>query len=261
MRITVSIIKTLLLVTLISAILTIALSYCSNNCENWYYQWGNAITIGVFASSFIVLISEYVRYKHLKNEIEIDLYYNLSLLYFKLSAVLSLIEKSTKEPYPQLSSSSLQPQSNEINNCNNKIRQDIVQYYLLHNNDILRKAKHFALDTIPKLTNVVFAIRRLEVAVNEDIFSIQIEKKRSGQTDVYAEESPLITALLPASNGTLKEIKKLIDDNVVESIEEFLLALSQSKSNNFDWKKDKDQFLKALQPVFTYENQNNHVIF
>ena len=261
MRITVSIIKTLLLVTLISAILTIALSYCSNNCENWYYQWGNAITIGVFASSFIVLISEYVRYKHLKNEIEIDLYYNLSLLYFKLSAVLSLIEKSTKEPYPQLSSSSLQPQSNEINNCNNKIRQDIVQYYLLHNNDILRKAKHFALDTIPKLTNVVFAIRRLEVAINEDIFSIQIEKKRSGQTDVYAEESPLITALLPASNGTLKEIKKLIDDNVVESIEEFLLALSQSKSNNFDWKKDKDQFLKALQPVFTYENQNNHVIF
>lgn len=261
MRITVSIIKTLLLVTLISAILTIALSYCSNNCENWYYQWGNAITIGVFASSFVVLISEYVRYKHLKNEIEIDLYYNLSLLYFKLSAVLSLIEKFTKEPYPQLSSSSLQPQSNEINNCNNKIRQDIAQYCLLRNNDVLRKAKHFALDTIPKLTNVVFAIRRLEVAINEDIFSIQIEKKRSRQTDVYAEESPLITALLPASNGTLKEIKKLIDDNVVESIEEFLLALSQSKSNNFDWKKDKDQFLKALQPVFTYENQNNHVIF
>lgn len=248
-------------ITLVCFLLTIPLAYFQGDCENWGWLWGNSIAIGVFASSLVVFISEYVKYKHLKNEIEIDLYYNLSLLYFKLSSVLSLIEESTKDPYPQLTPSSLQPQSNEINNCNNKIRQDIVQYCLLRNNNVSRKAKHFALDTIPKLTNIVFAIRNLVVAINEDFFNIQIEKKRSGQTNVYADEPPLIPALLPASNGTLKEIKNLIDDNVVESIEEFLLAISQSRSNNFDWKKDKDHLLKALQPVFTYENQNNHVIF
>ena len=45
----------------------------------------------------------------------------------------------------------------------------------------------------------------------------------------------------------------------LELVKKFAGAFSACQT--VDWKKDKDQFLKALQPVFTYENQNNHVIF
>ncbi len=247
MKITVVTIKVLFWITLISVIITIPLSLCNVCCGIWFAQWGCAIAIGVFASSFVVLISEYIRYKHLKNEIESDIYFNLSLLYLKLKSTLSIIDKSYKEPIPRLTSSFLKPQTQEINNSNEKVKHDILLYCTLRENEMSKEAKSFALQTTPLLINIIFALRDVDVAINEDTIDVykdnleSYKQYRGGQRDNYCEKQPHITSSSPHTNAVLQNVKSLMNDELFDSLESLLLAISNSKSNCFDWRKDKER--------------------
>ncbi len=252
MKITVATIKVLLWVTVISFILTILLSLYYDKCENWGFLWGDTITVGVFASSLIVLLNEIVRYKNLKNESKTDLYYNLSLLYLKLKTILSEIDKSYKEPLTRLTSSFLRPQATEINDSNEKVRFGIIRYCPLHKNDVSKNANTFSLQTTPILINIISALWDVEIAVNEDIFDVHkrnydsFRNYQCGQIESYVEQLPHITATSSHSNEALQKVKSLIDDELFNSLESFLLAISISKSNNFDWKKDKERVLQLV---------------
>lgn len=252
MKTTIATIKVLLWITVISFILTIPLSLYSDKCGNWGFQWSNAITVGVFASSLVVLLSEFVKYKHLKSETEIDLYFNLSLLYLKLKTILSEIDKSYKEPLTRLTSSFLRPQTTEINDSNEKVRYGILRYGPLHKNDVSKNAKTFALQTTPKLFNIISALKGVEIAINEDILKVyernidSIRQYRCGQIENYVEQQPHITATSSHTNEALQKVMNLINEGLFNSIESFLLVISKSNRNNFDWKTDKERILEIV---------------
>ena len=253
MKTTIATIKVLLWITVISFILTIPLSLYSDKCGNWGFLWSNAIIVGVFASSLVVLLSEFVKYKHLKNETEIDLYYNLSLLYLKLKTILSKIDKSYKEPLSQMTSSFLRPQTTEINDSNEKVKYGIIRYCPLHKNDVLKNANSFALQTTPKLFNIISALKGVEIAINEDVLKVyesnidSIRQYRCGQIDNYVEQQPHITATSSHTNEALQKVMNLINEGLFNSIESFLLVISKSNRNNFDWKTDKERILEIVQ--------------
>lgn len=252
MKTTVSTIKVLFWITAISVILTIPLSFYNVYFGNWVAQWTNAILVGVFASSLVVLISEYVRYKHMKSSVESDLYYNLTLLYIKLKYTLSSIDQAYQGRIKQLTSSFLCPQTTEINDGQEKIRYGIIQYCTLHKNNISRNAKTFMLQTTPKLLNIISSLKGIEIAVNEDILDVynsnlnSLRQYRCGKIDNYVEQQPIITATSSHTNLALQKVINFINDDLFNSIESFLLTISKSKSNNFDWEKDKERILKMV---------------
>lgn len=252
MKLTVATIKVLLWVTTISVILTIPLSFCNDYFGSWTVQWTNAILVGVFASSLVVLISEYIRYKHLKSGIESDLYYNLSLLYLKLRTAISVIDKSYKKPQPQLTRAFLHPQTEEINNCNEKLRRDIGEYCTIRRNEVSREADAFVKQTLPVLINTLFALREIEVAIIEDTLDVQnsniesFRQYRCGHTEKYIEQPIHITATSSHANLALQKVKNFINDELLDSLESFLITISIIPSNNFDWEKDKERILALV---------------
>jgi predicted nucleic-acid-binding Zn-ribbon protein len=252
MKTTVSTIKVLFWVTAISVILTIPLSFYNVYFGNWVAQWTNAILVGVFASSLVVLISEYVRYKHMKSSIESDLYYNLSLLYLKLRTALSVIDKSYKEPRPQLTRTFLHPQTGEINNCNEKLRYDIGNYCTIRRNEVSREADAFIKQTLPVLINTHFALKEIEVAIIEDTLDVQnnniesFEQYRCGHTEKYIEQPIHITATSSHTNIALQNVKSFINDELFDSLESFMITISKIPSNNFDWEKDKERIIALV---------------
>ena len=250
MKVTVVTLKVLFWITVCSAILTFLLSFVNNNCKDWFLVWSNSIAIGVFASSLVVLISEFVRYRHLKGDIESDLYFNLSLLYLKLRTVLFEIEKSYKDPLPQLTQAFLQPQAKEINNCNEKVKYNILRYNTLHENDVSKGAKIFMIQTIPHLIDICFALKNIEVAIIEDTIEVNksnlesLKRFKNGQMEYYNEQQPCITSSSSRTNVALQKVESLINDELFDALESFLFAISISKSNNFNWKKDKERILQ-----------------
>ena len=252
MKVTVVTIKVLLWVTVSSFIFTIPLTFYNDYCGSWVIQWTDAILVGVFASSLVVLISEYVRYKHLKSGIESNLYYNLSLLYLKLRTVISVFDKSYKEPQPQLTRAFLHPQTEEINNCNEKLRRDIGEYHTIRRNEVSREADAFFIQTLPGLINTLLALREIEVAIIEDTLDIQnsniesFRQYRCGNTEKHIEQPIHITATSSHSNLALQKVKSLINDELLDSLESFLITISKIPSNNFDWEKDKERILALV---------------
>lgn len=252
MRITVSTIKVLLWITVISMIVTILLSLYNNYCGNWFILWGNSITSGIFASSLVVLISEFVRYKHLKSKFESELYYNLSLPYLKLKSTVYAIDKSYQEPLPRLTSAFLKPQLAEITDSTEKAKHNILQYCTMRENEVTKNSKSFALHTAPRIFNIIFAIRDIEVAINKDILAVYQNKinsfnhNRNELVKDSNKQHPRIVASSPITNEALQKVVALINDELFESIESLLTAISNSKSNNFDWGKDKERVLKLV---------------
>ena len=181
-----------------------------------------------------------------------DLYYNLSLLYLKLKTILSEIDKSYKEPLSQMTSSFLRPQTTEINDSNEKVKYGIIRYCPLHKNDVLKNANSFALQTTPKLFNIISALKGVEIAINEDILKVyernidSIRQYRCGQIENYVEQQPHITATSSHTNLALQKVKNFINDELLDSLESFLITISKIPSNNFDWEKDKERILALV---------------
>lgn len=252
MKITVITIKVIFWITIICFISSIPLSFCSYHYGSWVILWINTIIIGLFASSLVLLLSEFVRYKHLKCETEVDLYYNLSLLYYHLRAIISSIDKSNKEPLTNLTSTFLRPQLTVINDSNEKVKYGIIRYCVLHKSMIAENAKIFILQTTPNLYNIISALRNIEIAVNEDILDVynsnldSLRQYRCGIIKNYIEQQPIITTTSYHTNLALQKVINLINNDLFNSIESFLLIISKSKSNNFDWEKDKERFLKMV---------------
>ena len=173
-------------------------------------------------------------------------------MYIKLKYTLSCIDESYKGHITQLTSSFLNLQTTEINNCQEKIRYGIIQYCTLHKNDVSRNAKTFILQTTPKLLNIISTLKGVEIAVNEDILDVynnnieSFKQYRCGKIQNYVEQQPIITATSYHTNLALQKVINLINDDLFNSIESFLLIISKSKSNNFDWEKDKERFIKGI---------------
>ena len=92
----------------------------------------------------------------------------------------------------------------------------------------------------------------VEIAINEDILKVyernidSIRQYRCGQIENYVEQQPHITAISSHTNKALQKVMNLINDELFNSIESFLLVISKSNRNNFDWKTDKERILEVV---------------
>ena len=252
MKTSVYIIKIFLVVTIVSALIALPLSYYQVNCGKWGYLWGNAIFIGVFASSLVALICEYIRYLNSKKEIEINSYKNLSLIYVKLKTIVFEINNYFNNPELKIVTPFMQPQKEDVSNCLIRLSVGVDTYFVLKENTVTKSIKPFKQNTCFRISSLFLAFQEVDVAINEDIRDVYVNNLeglkhvRSGQIDGYEEQQPHITVSSPHTNKALQKVVSLINDELFDSIESFLFAISQSKSNNFDWGKDKERILKLM---------------
>lgn len=247
------VIRILLVVSLVSALATMPLSYCQSNCAKWGYLWGNAITIGVFASSFVALVSECIHYINQKNAIEKNLYRNVALVYMKLRTIYAEINRTYIKPEQMLGPSFLKPQTLDINNVLIQITFDINTYDTFRHSTVASSIEQFRQYTYSKISDILMAMKAVELAINEDIldeYKSNLEsfnQYKRGQSYNYTEQQPLITSSSPHTNKALNNVTGLITDELFDSIESILLSISKRKSNNFDWKKDKERILSLVE--------------
>lgn len=252
MRHSVIIIKILLVVSIVCALISIPLSYFQDICGNWGYFWGNAIAIGIFASSFVALSSEYIHYKNQKNEIEKNLYRNIALIFVKLKTVYSEINQSHENAERELSTSFLHPQMEDINNLLIQIIFDANIYSVIRDDIVAKSIKHLRHNTSTYISNLLIDLREVEVAINEDILDVykknleSLHQYKNGMADNYIEQHPHITSSSQHTNDALQKVVGHLNDGLFDSLESLLLAISKRKSNNFDWKKDKERILKLV---------------
>lgn len=245
-------IKILLVVSIVCALISIPLSYCQHTCGNWGYLWGNAIAIGIFASSFVALSSECIHYINEKNAIEKNLYRNVALIYVKLKTVYSEINQSYEKPERELSNSFLHPQMNDINKLLMQITFNTNSYSVIREDVVAESIKHIRHNTSIHISNLLIDLREVEVAINEDILDVykrnldSLHQYKSGMADNYIEQHPHITSSSQHTNDALKKVVGDLNDELFDSLESLLLAISKRKSNNFDWEKDKERILKLV---------------
>ena len=126
---------------------------------------------------------------------------------------------------------------------------DFETYYVLRGSIISASINHFKEETAIWISNALVSISEVEIAINEDINDVYknnisvLYQYKSGQIEQYTEQQPHITSSSPHINDALMKVVNLINDDLFSSIESLLYTLSQSKRNNFNWKKDKEQIL------------------
>ena len=252
MRNSVIIIEILSVVTIVCALISIPLSYFQHICGNWGYLWGNAIAIGIFASSFVALSSECIHYINEKNAIEKNLYRNVALIYVKLKTVYSEINQSYEKPERELSTPFLHPQMNDINKLLMQITFNTNIYSVIREDVVAESINHLRHKTSTFISNLLVDLREVEVAINEDILDVykrnldSLHQYKNGMASNYIEQQPHITSSSQHTNDALQKVVGHLNDGLFDSLESLLLAISKRKSNNFDWKKDKERILKLV---------------
>lgn len=252
MKTNVFLIKLFLVVSIVCALISIPLSYCQHICGGWGFLWGNAIAIGIFASSFVALSAECIHYINHKNEIEKNLYRNVALIYAKLKTIYSEINQSYEKPERELSASFLHPQLNDINNLLMQITFNTNIYSVVRDDVVAKSIKHLRHNTSTYISNLHNDLREVEVAINEDILDVykknleSLHQYKNGLADNYIEQRPHITSSSQHTNDALQKVVGDLNDELFDSLKSLLLAISKRKSNNFDWEKDKERILKLV---------------
>jgi hypothetical protein len=245
MKLTVLTIKVFFWVSLALLIVTGVISFWLMFNDSRMAEWIAAVLIGVFGSSTVVMLCEYVRYIHQKRENEDLFYYNLSLIYIKLLFILSDIKRVTNNPHQYLNNSFLQPQISDIHTSLGVLSQ--MDYCQIRNNRFGKFVEDFRRNKIPQLTNFSFVLRTLDISIREDLMKVyefkldQMKKQRdvSGIIELVTSESP-------HTKESLRSIKEGIDNTFLDMID---CALSEMEINNtrrYRWKEMKEQIRKDV---------------
>lgn len=243
MKLTVLTIKIFFWVSLALLIATGIISFWFNDCQ--MVEWIVAVLTGIFGSSTVVMLCEYVRYIHQKRENEDLYYYNLSLIYIKLLFILSDIKRVTNNPHQYLNDSFLQPQITDINTSLGVLSQ--MDYCQIWNNKFGNYIEDFRRSKIPQLANFCIDLRTLEISIREDLMEVyeykldQMKKHRdvSGIIELVTSESP-------HTKESLISIRESIDNTFMDMID---CALSEMEMNNikrYRWKEMKEQIRKDV---------------
>lgn len=245
MKLTVLTIKIFFWVSLALLIATGIISFWLMFGDGHIAEWIAAILTGIFGSSTVVMISEYVRYIHQKRENEDLFYYNLSLIYIKLLFILSDIKRVTNDPHQYLSNSFLQPQISDICTCLGVLSQ--MDYCQIRNNRFGKYFEDFRRSKIPQLTNFSFVLRALEISIREDLrdvyeYKLDQMKKHHDVSGVIE----LVTSESPHTKESLRSIREGINNTFLDMID---CALSEMEINNirrYRWEEMKEQLRKGV---------------
>ena len=249
MKVTVGTLKVLFWITAFSVILTILLSFVSDYCGGWFLQWGASIAIGVFASSLVVLISEFVRYRHLKSDAEAQMYGYSLLLFSQLSSIQVKIESLFKEPLTSLHPTLIQPNIDSIVEYIDRI--SVIEYSTLCNNRIWKALELFRHDGLVQLNKFVSTAKSVEIAILEDTKDIlmtnlaNLKLHKEDATNQYEEHAVVVMPNSPKAKDALESTKKEAE-NALSHVESFINVISEDSNERFDWGKNKEEIMKMI---------------
>ena len=204
MRLTVLTLKTFFWITLALLIVTLLLSFWLLSNDSPIIEWIIAILTGIFGSSTVVMLCEYVRYIHQKRENEDLYYYHLSLIYAKLLFILSDIKRVANDHHQYLNNSFLQPQISDINTSLGVLSQ--MDYRKIWNNRFGNYIEEFRRNKMPQLTNFSFTLRSLEISIREDL--IKVYEYKLDQMKKHRDVSGIIELVTSESPHTKESLKK-----------------------------------------------------
>lgn len=249
MKVTVVTLKVLFWITACSAILTFLLSFVNNNCKDWFLVWSNSIAIGVFASSLVVLISEFVRYRHLKSDAEAQMYSYSLLLFSQLSSIQVKIESVFKESQLSLHPTFIQPNIDSIIEYID--RMSVIDYSSICNNRIWQAFELFRQDGLVQLKKFVSTAKLVEIAIHEDAIDIlttnlaNLKLYKEGATNQYKEHAVVVTPDSPKAKDALESTKKEAE-NALSRVDSFINVISEEGNKRFDWGKNKEEIMKMI---------------
>jgi hypothetical protein len=249
MKNSIATIKTLFWATVTTAIVTLVLSYLQTHHNNWLLLWCNAIMIGFFASSFVVLLCEIVRYRHLKSDAEAQMYGYSLLLFSQLSSIQVKIESVLKESQMSLHPTFIQPNIDNIVEYIDRI--SVIEYSTLCNNRIWKALELFRHDGLVQLNKFVSTAKSVEIAILEDTKDIlmtnlaNLKLHKEDATNQYEEHAVVVTPNSPKAKDALENTKKEAE-NALSYVESFINVISEDDNERFDWGKNKEEIMKMI---------------
>lgn len=250
MKNSIATIKTLFWASLTTAILTLVFSYFQAHHDNWLLLWCNAIMIGFFASSFVVLLCEFVRYLHLKSDAEAQMYSYSLLLFSQLSSIQVKIESVFKESQLSLHPTFIQPNIDSIVGYIDRI--SVIEYSTLCNNRIWKALELFRQNGLVQLKKFVSTAKSVEIAIHEDAKDIlmtnlaNLKLHKEDATNQYEEHAVVVTPNSPKAKDALESTKKEVE-NALSYVESFINVISEEGIKRFDWGRNKEEIMKMIQ--------------
>lgn len=246
MKLTVLTIKIFFWVSLALLLATGIISLWLMSNDSQIAEWLFAILTGVFGSSTVVMLCEYVRYIHQKRENEDLYYYHLSLIYVKLLFILSDIKRVTNNPHQYLNNSFLQPQIVDVNTSLGVLSQ--MDYRQIWSNKYGNYIEDFRRSKMSQLTNFSFVLKSLEISIREDMMEVyeykldQMKKQRdvSGIIELVTSESP-------RTKESLRNIRENIENTILGMIDHELMEMETNNNKRYRWQELKEQIRKNVQ--------------
>lgn len=243
--------KNILVFSIVSIILlfsTYFLSVCLSDFKYLKRDFLLAITSGVFASSFVVLFSEFVKYNMNKKNIQNALYANLRELYRQFVSQEKYASHLIENPKREFSENVFSANAPIINKLVTSIK--FLQYDTFFKNHFFHELFYFQQNEIVLLDKYISACA---IFPQKTFLEIKLKKAKQGNLNYYPSVNDekilqLISTLRNESEKWCKTIDKLI------------CILDKTCKYRFLWKKDKSvidsfKFLAENESIYDFLNK------
>lgn len=250
MSASVNTIKRLILILFIVALATYAVSL---NMENHFIvchaKWISneflfAIVCGIFASLFVVIVCEYIKYRQIKTSVENAIFMYYGNLYGQFLIIRGNCQRAIN--------------GNEVvadnliqSTCDNAIALTNsiwgLDYCVFRkNNKIENILAHFRLEKHLFIKNVLTEYMFLRIAINEDSMQLLLAGKRNA-----------VTANCPKTNETLHKIISQ-SETVIAYLGQQLSQIDDEFGNRYNWNRIK-KTLNDYQANYTGQSLDNYL--
>ena len=240
MRLSIATVKTLFWISIVLFISTMLISIWQVTNNNQIIEWVKTILIGVFCSSIVVMICEYIRYLHLKRDFKDAYFYNLSLIYLKMNFIVADIQRVTLNSQLAIDTSFLSPQMAEMRACLQTLSQ--LEYCQIQKNEFSKSVKDFLRNKIPQLNSFAINFNMLNISIREDLQEIYENKlslmKNHCDTSGISE---VVTSESPRTKQTLIIINEAIENTFLNMIDNELSKMERIDDKKYKWSTMKEK--------------------
>lgn len=236
MKLTISTIKVLFWISIalliISLLFAIIFQFCDNN---GIVSWIISISTGVFASSFVLLLAEYIRYIHQRRDVEYSFFHHLSSIYSNLLSIKNDIGIRMVATDKSVQSSFIRPQLEEIRK-NTDTLFEIEYYTLCMSGEMIRAIYTFKIDNIPALQQFYLFACSLDISINEDkilIYKQKMDLLKKHQNDVDIQD--IVTIESPKTSITMAKIKDNIENELLSMVDSMLIKMEHMYPKRYRW--------------------------
>lgn len=250
MSATVNTLKRLLLILFIVALATYLVSLNMENnfiiCQSKWIsnEFLFAIVCGIFASLFVVIVCEYIKYRQIKTSVENAIFMYYGNLYGQFLIIRGNCQRAINGN-EVVADNLIQSTCDNAMALTDSIRG--LDYKVFHkNNKIENLLNHFRLEKHLSIKNVLVEFTFLRVAIREDSKQLMLAGKRD-----------IVTANCPKVNETLHRI---VDQSttIITFLDQQLSQLDKEFNNRYTWNRIK-QTLNDYQINYTCQSLEDYL--